>query len=270
MITDFITHITKVRGYSANTALAYGCALRSFSRYALSVDGGIGWRNVTQVLVESYVASMAGHGASAVTIRLHVSALRTFFGWLVRRGLMQGNPARYVSTPKPPCRLPSCVPSYSIERAISGAGLQAAAIIATLYDTGLRLSELLSIDTRNVEKWRHAIRIVGKGNRERIVFYRERTARLLNSYLGGRRGVVFPGLSPEDVRRIVYAEFDKLGVSASPHRLRHSFATGLLCGGASIEATRQLLGHKSVKTTQRYIHTGMPWLMEQYERATSL
>ena len=269
MITQFIDYLVNNRGYSVNTAAAYSKALHDFARYARGIDCRIRWSSITKGFIDSYVVSLQNRQAARKSIKMHVSALRSFFAWMRGQGLTDLNPARFVSTPKLADTLPAIVEPAIIEKAISGAGPLAAAIIATLYDTGIRLGELISLDTRNVDKKLRAIKITGKGNRERIVFYRERTARLLNRYAEGKRGQIFSGLSAEDVRFMVYREFDRYGVNVSPHQLRHSFATGLLRHGVSLEAARQILGHKSITTTQRYLHLGMPWILDEYNKITA-
>ena len=264
MINEYIKYLTDGRGYSPLTAKAYEDDLRDFTRYAKTIDAGITWGRVTQGFIQSYVYTLHEAGAAAATIKRRVSALRGFYRWAMLRSLCNGNPARYVSTPKAGERLPQTLREKSVRAAMERADGTTRVIILLIVKTGLRLQELLDLDTNNFDTQTLSARVVGKGNKERTIYYDADTLQAVREYSGGRRGKLFAGLSQLDVRKAVSAAFAGTGETASPHRLRHTFATAMVESGCNVEALRQLMGHKDINTTQKYLHARATWVANEY------
>ena len=270
MIREYFNYLAKIKGYGSNTLAAYSQDLQDFYGFLLENHPRRGWYDVTRSIVEGYVAKMSDDGKAAATIRRRVSALRGLYSWAVNHGDVKDNPARWVSTPKVRERVPECVDRRAVDDAIKVSDLRTAALIALIADTGLRLQEALDLDTRNVDHERRRIFVKGKGGKERYVLYGDRVRELLNAYLGDRRGRVFARLGQLEARKEVGAAFAAIGHRASPHTLRHSFATSLIEGGASLEAVRELLGHGDIRTTQRYLHACSSWVASQYDVAMNV
>jgi integrase/recombinase XerC len=196
-----------------------------------------------------------------------------------------GNPARLIATPKQDKRLPSVLnvdDALRLMNAPKGVAVDALrdrAVLETLYSTGIRASELVGINFEDINRDDHLIRIRGKGRKERIVPVGNKALDAIDAYSARKNGKdkgtsVFTGpsgkrLTARTVQRILGNYRKKLGLSqkASPHTLRHSFATHLLESGADLRAIQELLGHASLSTTQRYTHLNLDSLMETYDKA---
>ncbi|HTG01255.1 MAG TPA: tyrosine recombinase XerC, partial [Nitrospirota bacterium] len=226
---------------------------------------------------------------SKVSVGRKLSALRTFFKYLNRKGLLAANPARLVATPKREKRLPAVLTVDDAVRLMGSPGSTASdrdetalrdrAVLETLYSTGIRASELTGMNRDDVNRDDGLVRIRGKGRKERIVPIGRRALDALDAYVGSKEkgrenSAVFTGpagnrLTVRTVQRILENHRKRLGLAqmAHPHTLRHSFATHLLESGADLRAIQELLGHASLSTTQRYTHLNLDSLMESYDKA---
>lgn len=267
MIKEFLNYQQRSKGASPCTIAAYGEDLKQFVAYVRGIDGGITWRSVTKEHVESWRNYMEDEKAARATIKRRISALRNFYRWLMGRGLAAENPAQYVQTPKLEKRLPETISEKDIRAAAAKADKQTAALILLIYASGCRISEALNIATNDIDKGRMAILIHGKGAKERWVFYDHTAQKALNAYAKGKSGKIFEGLEQRRVRESMAKVFGAMGVTASPHRLRHSFATDLLRKGCSLDAVQMLLGHEQVTTTQIYAKTALLNAEKQYRAA---
>jgi integrase/recombinase XerC len=212
-----------------------------------------------------------------------LAAVRSCYRFLVRRGVIEGNPAREARSPRQPRRLVSFLPIDEATQLVDGKAIggrsraRDLAILELLYASGLRVSELAGLDLDDVDRGERTVRVLGKGSKERIVPYGGAASRALESWLGDRgeaRGPLFTNarggrLTVRSVHTIVRRSARAAGITrrVSPHTLRHTFATHLLEGGADLRAIQELLGHSRLSTTQRYTHVGAEQLMKVYDRA---
>lgn len=251
-------------------------------------------------LIQAFLSSLyRDHAKSSIGRKL--SALKSFFGFLVREGELQRDPGRRLASPKKDQPLPGYLPVDDMFRLLdtpppdSAPGLRARAILEVLYSCGLRVGELVSLDWDDVDDNLEVLRVQGKGDKERVVPIGRRALDILTRYRAQipvlltpkKRGslrqetprtpscpAVFLNrrggrLSTRSVARIVAESAQAAGISlkTSPHSLRHSFATHLLEAGADLRAIQELLGHSSLSTTQKYTHVNLDRLMEVYDKA---
>lgn len=249
MIDNFIAYLTTNRGLSANTAKAYREALHDFAAWASDNRPGTTWRSVTKQQIDEYVCTMVAEESAPATIKQHISALRTFYKTCAALGQQIDNPARYVSTPKLGQQLPKTIERDAIKGALTSptVSIETKAVIAIIYETGIRLQELLDIKAEDIDGKTMTIKIHGKGNKERVVYYGELTKQY-------GRHLRPKNYSQRKVRHMVYTAlkpFSK-GTNLSPHALRHTYAAELVNNGMSIEAISKLLGHEHIETTEIY------------------
>lgn len=268
MITEFQNYISSVKGYSDNTVVAYGKDLRDFAGYVREIDDKVTWRMVTQGLIQSYVVSLHERGLENTTIKRRVAAIRSLYDYFKTQGYMTVNPARFVQTPKRIKKLPNTISQGAIKDALTASStpLKTKCMIALMVETGIRLQEMLDLETKDFMASTRSIRILGKGGKERTVYYGEWSRNLLNQYVGRRKGRLFDD-EQREVRREVYECLSKFTQARqlSPHAIRHTFATTMLQNGADIKSIQALLGHESVKTTEIYAQVAGPQVATQYE-----
>lgn len=232
-------------------------------------------RALSRQVFREYLSRLVADGISPGSIQRKVSAARGFYRWLQAQGLVEANPLANVKGPRKPRRLPSFLTYDEVTALVSspqGSRPQAIrdrAILELLYATGMRVSEIVSLDLDDVDLDGQAIRVVGKGNKERMVIMGEPAREALERYLREARPKLAAGAERAlflnrdggrlSVRRVQlmlrkYAAAAGLGKRAYPHLLRHTFATHLLDGGADLRVVQELLGHANVNTTQVYLH----------------
>jgi integrase/recombinase XerC len=298
LIENFVDDLRHQKGYSRHTVRSYAVDLKDFFDF-LSNKGGdptnnramVGPEDVTALLIREYLGSLHRR-LKRTSIARKLSAVRSFFLYLEKRGLCKGNPAIDIASPKLDKYLPTYVGVDDVFRLLEKPGkkkpleLRDLAILEVLYSCGIRASELAGLNLSSMDEGERLLRIMGKGRKERIVpigrkalaavrRYLESTyglrkktgaqdgdAPLFLNYRGGR-------LSARSIGKIVkkYAIESGLSSEISPHSMRHSFATHLLDGGAELRSVQELLGHKSLSTTQRYTHVSLDRLMEVYDKA---
>lgn len=281
LIAEFLDYLRKNRNVSANTERGYGTDLRHFADFfpAACADT-LGHEDLRR-----YLASLAELKIRKSSISRKLSAIRSFFSYLHRQGTIKRNPARLLSTPKQDKRLPAVLTVDDTLRLLNAPDegradvVRDRAVLETLYSTGIRVSELIGIDQGDINRHDRLIRIRGKGRKERIVPIGRRALEAIDAWCATKRTVVqetavFTNrtgnrLTPRTIQRIVGNYRKKLGLSqkASPHTLRHSYATHLLESGADLRSIQELLGHASLSTTQRYTHLNLDSLMDVYDKA---
>jgi len=289
----FLAHLRGVRNYSPETIRAYESDLGEFIRF-LSGRAGTGARSkspdprrVDPMHVRSFLADLSERHRKRSTVARKISALRSFYDWMRREGWVDGNPARDVSTPRQERRLPRFLDQDEVTRLIESPddatplGARDRAILELLYATGMRVSELAGLTLADLHPKDNEMRVMGKGSKERWVYFGERARAAMDRYLRARRSLrparcdalflnrLGTALTDRSVRRIVdrYVRQAALRRKISPHGLRHSFATHLLDRGADLRAIQELLGHASLKTTQRYTHVSTEQMMAVYNAA---
>ena len=288
-LEEFLEYLRAERQLSEHTLRSYGKDVSQFLRFWDENQRGQSLHMATYRHIRSFMAANL-RGRSKSTMARKLSALRTFFKYLQRRGVMEQNPARLAPTPKADKPLPRFLTVDEVFHLLSQVGgdtalqgLRDRAILELFYAAGLRLSELAGLNLKSLDVSKGLVRVWGKGAKERLAFLgqpaktameaylpeRERflqkkamteTALFLNK-LGGR-------LSSRGVARVVgrWSRLAGLSGNLTPHGLRHSFATHLLEGKADLRAVQELLGHASISSTQRYLHTDLDYLMEEYDR----
>jgi len=278
----FLRHLAVERNASAHTLRSYANDLTDFQRF-LAGRGVAGFAAADLRAVRAWLAALHARGLAAASVGRKLAAVRSCFRFLVRRGVIEANPAREARTPRQPRRLVSFLPIDEATQLVDGRAVGGAsrardvAILEMLYATGLRVSELAGLDLDDVDRDERTVRVLGKGRKERIVPYGAHAARALEAWLGergGRGGALFTNaqggrLTARSVHTIVRRSARAAGLTrrVSPHTLRHTFATHLLDGGADLRAIQELLGHSRLSTTQRYTHVGADQLMKIYDKA---
>ncbi len=295
-IEPFLKALSSEKGYSTHTIRAYRHDLLEFASFAKSGEDGGKKAQRTLVIDEVDALTIRGylgflHGKNEkVTIARKLSTLRSFFRHMVKHHLVDEDPTAAILTPKHNRRMPSYLSVDDMFRLLDQTmeetvlGLRNRALFETLYGAGIRVSELTGLNVFDVDFSSGCLRVMGKGGRERIVPAGERALdrirayrdRLLNKtgigvvddaplFLNKNKG----RLSSRSVGRILETLIRKcsLAVPISPHGLRHSFATHMLDAGADLRTVQELLGHKSLSTTQKYTHVSIDRLMAAYDKA---
>ena len=287
LLKQFLSYLRLNRNLSPHTLRAYDSDLSQYlefltghlSKPASAIDP----RAVDSQAVRGFLDSLHRRGSSRASVARRVSALRAFGRWLVREGHIDADPAALVGAPKVEQRLPTHLDMKEVVGMIEAAdtstplGRRDRAILELFYASGLRLSELVSLDLEDVNLSGRVARVAGKGGKERIVPFNHSTAKAIKAYLKDRDSASdalflnYQGtrLSTRGVDRIVrrYAREAATRLGVSPHALRHSFATHLLQAGADLRAIQEMLGHSRLSTTQRYTHLDATSLIAQYKKA---
>ena len=281
----FLSYLARVRNYSPNTAAAYAQDLDCFLIWASNC--GIDVLQATHRDFRRFLSSLSGAGYAKTTVNRRLSAVRSFYSWLVREGVIESNPAAVVSSPKLPKSLPHVLSQEDVEKllkcadASTPAGALDVALVELLYASGARIGEVASLDVDRIDFSDKSVRLFGKGSKERIVPLYPAALHALDAYLAHARPVLLAnhkgGLTAEeaaDAQRALFinargarmserslrARFEKLlaqaGLAgmATPHTMRHTFATEVLDGGADLRSVQEMLGHASLSTTQIYTH----------------
>lgn len=269
----FLDHLVVERGLSQNYREINRRALARFFRWCRAAD----LAGVSAEDLRDFLSAERRGGRRAAGLKIHAVALRRFFGWWVGQGAGRQNPAEFLELPKLERTLPETLTQPDMERVLDGPfaagalGLRDRAMLEVLYGCGLRVSELTGLRLENVMLEEGCVRVIGKGNKERVVPIAGVAASALRDYLAGGRpelvrprtgGEVFLNrhgkkLTTARVWGIVKAVAKAAGIKkrAYPHALRHSFATHLLQNGADLRAIQEMLGHADISTTQVYTHT---------------
>jgi integrase/recombinase XerC len=297
-LDEFEGYIADARRLSERTVRAYRSDLDRFASFWES-DFGAGsaattpLSRVDTLAVRSYLASLHRSHLASRSLARHLSTLRTFFRWACREGHLEKNPARSLPSPRLPKTLPRAMTQSDTERLLEtdeegSFPERDRALFELLYATGLRVSEAAGLDLEDVDFTSRLLRVVGKGNKERVAPYGEEAGEALAAYLPARQerrraerdAAADDGeplfvnarggrLTTRSMARLLKARLRAAGLSAeiSPHALRHSFATHLLEAGADLRAIQELLGHASLSTTQKYTHLDAARLREVYRRS---
>jgi len=281
-VAAFLRHLEVERNASAHTRRSYATDLAQFQRFLDDTP----LDQVDSRLVRGWLAELYRQRLDAVSIARKLAALRSFLRFLVRRGVLAINPARTVRGPRIPRKLVSFLPvddAFAMMDATPSVPVRPdrqardQAIVEVLYASGLRVSELAGLDVADVDRDRHALRVLGKGGKERMVPFGATAAHALDALLadpGPARRPLFRNqrggrLTVRAIHSIVRARARAAGITrrVTPHTLRHTFATHLLEGGADLRVIQELLGHSRLSTTQRYTHVDADRLMKIYDRA---
>jgi len=289
----FAVYLETERRAAAHTVKAYRADLAQYAAYLAEVKAPV--VPSSPALVRGFVARAAG-GAGAASLGRKLSTLRSFYRFLVREGLAPGNPARAVTSPRRPKRLPEVLPEAEVAglveapKAEEGAlALRDRAFLELLYASGLRVSELTGLDVDDLDLAGGLVRVLGKRGKERIVPFGKTAGAALRRWLAegrpalaavrggrgerGRPAVFLNHRGGRLTQRSIARRLERWVLASGlprhvhPHVLRHCFATHLLGNGADLRGIQELLGHASLSTTQRYTHLDWKRLAEVYDRA---
>lgn len=291
----WITHLRHNRGLSEHTIRAYRSDLASCLDF-LGSNEAASAEDLAQTLstrkIRLWLGMSAQEGASRSTLSRKTASLRAFTSWAHERGILPTDPALALATARAVQRLPQVLNRNDAERLMEDArsrvedegsvALRDWAILETIYATGIRVSELSGLDLTSLERASATLRVLGKGNKERVVPLTPIALTAIERWLGQGR----PALAHEDsgpalfvgergkridariVRSMIHREAARAGVpDLAPHALRHTAATHLLQGGADLRSVQEILGHSSLRTTQRYTHVDADRLSAIYQRA---
>ncbi|MGF7139625.1 tyrosine-type recombinase/integrase [Roseimarinus sediminis] len=284
---EFLKYLQYEKRYSNHTVVAYRTDLGQFVLYMNEVIGDFKFNEVTSKQVRSWVVDLMGSGVSARSVNRKLTALKSFYKYLMREGKATTNPAQLVTTPKSGKKLPVFVQEDNLNQLLDLGmfpndfeGTRDQLIVSMLYGTGIRLAELKQLLIRNVDSGQFIIKVLGKRNKERIIPYPKSLNGPLHNYLkfrgeiDGLSDFLFLTSKGEQVYdKLIYRVVKKYlslvtTVSKrSPHVLRHSFATHLLNHGADLNAVKELLGHSNLSATQIYTHTTFSKLQQIYKQA---
>jgi integrase/recombinase XerD len=299
-LEGYISHIAKERGLSPNTVAAYkrdlAAFIKSFQVSAKTGDAAMQMQlrvtEPTRQDIARFLFGLKGNGHRSSSIARALASLRGWFGWQKDMRMIEHDPCETMQNPQQARRLPQVLTPDEVAAMIQAAAkTRDRLIIELLYGAGLRVSELVRLDLKDINLSQGFIRCIGKGSKERIVPFGERAASCLKQFLTEPQPeprVTTRGTTPLNARAIpllrdkhgkrlsrlvVWQVVKRMAVRAkitktlSPHTLRHSFATHLLENGADLRAVQELLGHASVVTTQLYTHVSRGHLRRAYQNA---
>ncbi len=287
LIDDFLSFLEVERNASHRTLRNYE---HSLNQYKESYEGFEDWFSCTSDDFREYLYECMKLEMARSTIRLHFSALRSFFKFLTRRRGLKLNPLLDIQLPKANRTLPLVLTLKQVEQLLSlpfnvkqpkqapqWASARDAAILEVFYSTGIRLSELADLKFDDFDFFNETIKVKGKGSKERLVPVGSHAIEALNKYFHQakiKEGPLFISksrkrISSRAISDVVkkYTELAGLPVGVSPHKLRHSFATHLLDNGADLRSVQNLLGHSSLSTTQIYTHVSIERIKKTYNNA---
>src|SRR5882724_8180618 len=299
LVDQFLEHLRYERNVSEHTLRNYSSDLEQFLDYLAPADLKSGKRNlpdikqIDHITIREWLSSLHSAQKRKSSIARKLAALRTFFQFLLREGIVETNPAKLVATPRLEKKLPV---HLSIEEAIkfietpdleTDLGKRDRAILELMYGTGVRVAELTNLNLGHVDFKNRLIRVTGKRRKERIVPFGDPALEALKNYLDVRDRLLevapiserepealflnYQGtrITTRSVGRMVekYIRICSGRYDISPHALRHSFATHLLDSGADLRDIQELLGHARLSTTQVYTHVSMEKLIQVYDKA---
>jgi len=289
IVQDFIDHIKFEKRFSTHTIRAYTDDLRTFLGFVkqqFDVDAPTA---VTASFIRTWMAALTLQKVQPRSINRKISSLNAFFKFCMVQGLMDANPAKAIKVLKTRKRLPSYVEKDQMERLLEGpyftsdfSGVTDKLILSILYHTGIRVSELVGLKELQVELTRNQLKVLGKGNKERIIPVHPGLSELVRVYLQEKRHIFseqpHPNLLlskkglPLNARQVYdtvkkYLSLVTTAEKKSPHVLRHSFATHLTGNGAELNAVKELLGHSSLAATQVYTHNSIERLRDIHKKA---
>jgi integrase/recombinase XerC len=288
MINQFLNYLRYERNRSAQTVQTYEEALNEFESYLILKDSGLSLATADTDLIRDWMESLMDKGNTASTINKKLSALRSFYLFAIKRKLIEHDPARCVTGPKKMKPLPQFLREGEMDRLLddlewddSFSHVRARTIILLFYEAGLRRSELVGLNDRDVDFSAGQLKVTGKRNKQRVIPFGGELAEELRHYMSVRdvqfgdahealflndKGERITGYQVYGIVRKCLSVVTSLK-KRSPHVLRHTFATAMLNNGAGLEEIKNLLGHESVSTTEIYTHTTFEQLKRVYKVA---
>lgn len=291
LVRSFLEYLEIERNYSVHTIENYRIDLDGFGAY-LSAEHIREPEQVDKILLRKYLAHLIDEGYAKKSIARKIACLRTFFKFLKRRAVIDSNPVLNIRTPKLEKTLPGFLDEPAMRHLLelpdrsTVEGLRDAAILEVFYSTGIRLSELVSLNVGDIDRTSCLVKVTGKGRKQRVIPIGEKAIRAVDEYVQMRDRRLVPSrrheltqpvfltdhakrMYPQIVGNIVKRYIGRVSEleKKSPHVLRHTFATHLLNRGADLKAVKELLGHESLSTTQIYTHVTTDRLKKVYHQS---
>ena len=287
-ISSFYRYLEYEKRYSPLTLVTYKTDLGQFCDF-LDSENISRWQDVTSKVVRRWMVSLLNDGITPVTIHRKISALKSFFKFLMREQIIESNPVNGVIVPKKPKRLPVFVKEKEMDLLLDTIpfadnfeGIRDKFIITLLYGTGMRLSEMTNLRISDIDFGQKVIKVLGKRNKERIIPFYKELEKEITGYLSARQ-TAFPDAGTDIViltskgkpaySKLIYRVVNKYLAlvstinKKSPHVIRHTFATALLNHGADLNAIKELLGHANLSATEIYTHNSFEKLNNIYKQA---
>lgn len=281
---NYLDYIRTIRNYSDLTEKNYLADIEEFEEYLKK--NKIDFKNISYQDITKYNKYLKEElNLSSASLGRHLSSLRSFYNYLLSEGIIDTNPFKLVSTPKKAQKLPNYMKYSEFEEMINTCtndplGIRNKCLLEVLLATGARISEIINIKLNDMDLSNQEIKVLGKGNKERIVFLNEHAVDSINDYLNNSRYILLGNkqsdklfinhvggeLTDRGVRTILdnIIKQSSLNIKVTPHMFRHTFATMLLNEGCDLKSVQELLGHVNMSTTQIYTHLTSDYIKEMY------
>jgi integrase/recombinase XerC len=286
-VNGFLSYLNLQKRFSPLTAKSYATDLKQFFNFLDEELNKSDLKAISYQDIRSFIASLMDGGLSAVSVNRKISAIKSFFRYLLKSRIVENNPTQKIRGPKKAKQLPVFIDENQLGTIFSTLtfkqgfeGVRDRLIIDLLYQTGMRRAELLNLKEADVDIFGTQLKVLGKRNKERIIPFHNDLKRSIEKYLEEKQkhqltdphlivDLKNKPLRPQTVHKIVTEVLSNVttGKKRSPHVLRHSFATHLLNNGADINAVKELLGHASLSATQIYTHNTIDKLKKSYNQA---
>ncbi len=289
LLKSFIDYLRYERAASARTVREYQDDLKAFESFYKGLDSNLSWKDIDTDIAREWVVDMMNRGLKPNSVHRRLSALRSFYKYLYRRGYVKKDPVHLLTSPKREKGLPAFIQESDMDRLLDQEGMfedsfdgrRDHLIISMFYETGLRVSELVGLNIDDINCETCTLKVTGKGNKQRVVPFGGGLLHLINIYKSER--VQLPHLekpafyvsrkgcrlTTDQVRVMVRRQLSLVTTQQhrSPHVLRHTFATSMLNHNADLQSVKELLGHASLSTTEIYTHTTFEELRKVYQEA---
>lgn len=286
MVDLFLDYLKLERNYSPATVKHYRDDLKEFERFFQELDLQLSWETIDSDIVRRWMEAMMDRGNVASSVNRRLSALRSFYRYALRRNLVEKDPVHGIQGPKRKRPLPQFLKEAEMDRLLDEnmwtdcyKDVLARTIIVTFYETGIRISELIGLNDKDVDYINCEIKVTGKRDKQRIIPFGDELSETLISYQHRRNAEMKceseaffrtekgERVTDAQVRQIVKTNLSKVSTlkKRSPHVLRHTFATAMLNHEAGLESVKKLLGHESLSTTEIYTHTTFEQLKKVYK-----
>ena len=288
MVDLFLDYLKLERNYSPATVKHYRDDLKEFERFFQELDLQLSWETIDSDIVRRWMEAMMDRGNVASSVNRRLSALRSFYRYALRRNLVEKDPVHGIQGPKRKRPLPQFLKEAEMDQLLDEnmwtdcyKDVLARTIIVTFYETGIRISELIGLNDKDVDYINCEIKVTGKRDKQRIIPFGDELSETLISYQHRRNAEMKceseaffrtekgERVTDAQVRQIVKTNLSKVSTlkKRSPHVLRHTFATAMLNHEAGLESVKKLLGHESLSTTEIYTHTTFEQLKKVYKNA---
>jgi integrase/recombinase XerD len=291
-VTTFLDFLSAEKGASSNTIAAYRNDLTQLTAYLKASGDGKGWEKVDRMIIQDFILNLKQRKYAETTVARKVAAIRSFFGFLAAEGVLADNPTEGLASPRVGKMLPKAITPNEVDELLeqpckrtTPEARRDRAMLELLYATGMRVTELVSLDLANVsvDAKNPFARCTGKGAKERIIPIHEQATEALAEYVNEARPLIVRNKNEKALfvnrrgERLTrqgfwlilkgYAKAANLRDDVTPHTLRHSFATHMLRGGMPLRHVQEMLGHANISTTQVYTHLATEHVREVYQKA---